>query len=63
MTKEKIVSKNIGLAFDFVDYLIKNPSEIECLPSSFEIKGELENSTPKEFVNELVIRERELVYK
>jgi hypothetical protein len=63
MTKEEIVSKNIGLAFDFVDYLIKSPSEIERLPDSFEIKGELENLAPKELVNELLTKEKELVYK
>jgi len=53
MTEDEEVSKNIGLAFDFTDYLIKNPSEIERLPDSFEIKGELEYLTPEELVNQL----------
>jgi len=34
MTKEESMSKKINSAFDFVDYLIKNPSEAEKIPGS-----------------------------
>ncbi|MDR0516024.1 MAG: hypothetical protein LBH25_03170 [Fibromonadaceae bacterium] len=38
MTKEERMSKNINLAFDFVDYLIKNPSETEKIPNGSTIR-------------------------
>jgi len=37
MTKEEMMSKNINLSFDFIDYLIKNPSEIEKIPNGCTI--------------------------
>jgi hypothetical protein len=37
MTKEEIISKNINLTFDFVDYLIKNPSELDKIPNGCTI--------------------------
>jgi hypothetical protein len=37
MTKEEIISKNINLTFDFVDYLIENPSEMEKIPNGCTI--------------------------
>jgi hypothetical protein len=45
MKKEEAMSKNINLAFDFLDYLIENPSEIEKIPSGSSIK--FVNSTQK----------------
>jgi len=38
MTKEESMSKNINLAFDFVDYLVKNPSEAEKIPNGSHIR-------------------------
>jgi len=37
MTKDEIMSKNINLTFDFIDYLIKNPSEAEKIPNGSRI--------------------------
>jgi len=59
MTKKQVdmISRRMRLGFDFTDYLINNPSEIERLPNNFTVKDELEYLTPKEFVDELVERE------
>jgi hypothetical protein len=38
MTKEESMSRNINLAFDFVDYLVKNPSEAEKIPDGSTIR-------------------------
>jgi len=38
MTKEESMSRNINSAFDFVDYLIKNPSEAEKIPNGSHIR-------------------------
>jgi hypothetical protein len=38
MTKEEAMSKNINLAFDFLDYLIENPLEIEKIPNGSSIQ-------------------------
>jgi len=52
-----MINQRMRLGFDFTDYLIHNPSEIERLPNNFSIKDELEYLSPKEFVDELVERE------
>jgi len=38
MTKEESMSKKINSAFDFVDYLIKNPSEAKKIPNGSHIR-------------------------
>ncbi|MEP7169454.1 MAG: hypothetical protein ABI855_08815 [Bacteroidota bacterium] len=38
MTKKEIVNRNIGLTFDFVRELIKNPSLAMKLPGACEIE-------------------------
>lgn len=38
MTNQEIINKNIGLTFDFVKYLIKNPEKAENLPDNFELE-------------------------
>jgi hypothetical protein len=38
MTKEERMSRNINSAFDFLDYLIKNPSEAEKIPNGSHIR-------------------------
>jgi hypothetical protein len=60
MTEKQIsmVNRRMKLGFDFTDYLIDNPSEIERLPDSFVIKDELDYLTPKEFVDVLSQREK-----
>jgi hypothetical protein len=35
MTNKKIIEKNIGLTFDFVNHLIDNKSDLEKLPDKF----------------------------
>jgi len=46
MTNKEIVERNIGLTFDFVNYLIDNKSEIEKLPDNFHLKF-IEKDFPK----------------
>lgn len=38
MTKKETVNRNIGLTFDFVREIIKNPSLAESLPSNCEVE-------------------------
>ena len=38
MTNQEIIYRNIGLTFDFVKYLIKNPEKAENLPDNFELE-------------------------
>lgn len=38
MTKKEIVNRNIGLTFDYIREVIKNPSFVEELPSNCEIE-------------------------
>ncbi len=38
MTKKEVVNHNIGLTFDFIRYLIKNPDAIKNLPNKFTIE-------------------------
>ena len=38
MTNKETVERNIGLTFDFVNYLIDNPSVAENLPDNFKIE-------------------------
>ena len=38
MTNKEIVERNIGLTFDFVNYLIDNKLEVEKLPDNFNLK-------------------------
>jgi len=46
MTNKEIVERNIGLTFDFVNYLIDNKSEVEKLPDNFNLKF-IEKDFPK----------------
>jgi hypothetical protein len=46
MTHKETVERNIGLTFDFVNYLIDNKSEIEKLPDNFNLKF-IEKDFPK----------------
>ena len=38
MTQKEIINRNIGLTFDFVNYLVDNQSEIEKLPENFKLE-------------------------
>lgn len=38
MTNKETVERNIGLAFDFVEYLIDNPDAIDTLPDNFNLE-------------------------
>lgn len=38
MTKKETINRNIGLTFDFVRELIKNPSALSALPDKCEIE-------------------------
>ena len=46
MTQKETINRNIGLTFDFVNYLIENKEEVEKLPESFELEF-LEKDFPK----------------
>jgi len=38
MTKKESVRRNIGLTFDFVNYLIDNPAVTDKLPENFKLE-------------------------
>ena len=38
MTHKETIERNIGLTFDFVNYLIENREEIEKLPDNFKLE-------------------------
>ncbi|GHT64386.1 hypothetical protein AGMMS50239_22000 [Bacteroidia bacterium] len=38
MTHKETVVRNIGLTFDFVNYLLDNEAEIEKLPDNFKLE-------------------------
>ena len=38
MTHKETIERNIGLTFDFVNYLIENKKEIEKLPDNFKLE-------------------------
>lgn len=38
MTNKETIERNIGLTFDFVNYLIENKEEIEKLPDNFKLE-------------------------
>ena len=46
MTHKETIKRNIGLTFDFVNYLIDNKSEIEKLPDDFKLTF-IEKDFPK----------------
>jgi len=46
MTNKEIANRNIGGTFDFVEYLIDNPNEIENLPDNFILEF-VEKDFPK----------------
>lgn len=46
MTHKETIERNIGLTFDFVNYLIENKEEIEKLPDNFKLEF-IEKDFPK----------------
>jgi len=38
MTNKETIERNIGLTFDFVNYLIDNPTDIGNLPENFKLE-------------------------
>ena len=38
MTNKEAIERNIGLTFDFVNYLIDNPMDIGNLPGNFKLE-------------------------
>ena len=38
MTHKETVDRNIGLTFDFVNYLIDNKDELDKLPDNFQLE-------------------------
>ena len=38
MTHKETIERNIGLTFDFVNYLIDNKGEIDILPDNFKLE-------------------------
>jgi len=38
MTHKETVERNIGLTFDFVNYLIENKEEVNMLPDNFKLE-------------------------
>lgn len=46
MTHKETVERNIGLTFDYVNYLIDNKEEVEKLPENFKLEF-IEKDFPK----------------
>ncbi|MFA6403238.1 MAG: hypothetical protein WCX31_16690 [Salinivirgaceae bacterium] len=46
MTNKETVERNIGLTFDFVNYLVDNPKEAENMPDKFKLEF-VEKDFPK----------------
>jgi hypothetical protein len=46
MTNKETVERNIGLTFDFVEYLVDNPGAIDNLPDKFDLEF-VEKDFPK----------------
>ena len=46
MTHKETVERNIGLTFDYVNYLIDNKVEVEKLPENFKLEF-IEKDFPK----------------
>lgn len=46
MTHKETIERNIGLTFDFVNYLIDNKQELEKLPENFKLEF-IEKDFPK----------------
>lgn len=46
MTHKETVERKIGLAFDFVNYLMENTEELEKLPDNFKLEF-IEKDFPK----------------
>jgi len=46
MTNKETIKRNIGLTFDFVNYLIENKSDLEKLPDNFTVEF-IEKDFPK----------------
>jgi hypothetical protein len=46
MTNKETIARNIGLTFDFVNYLVDNPSVAENLPNNFKLEF-IEKDFPK----------------
>lgn len=38
MTNKETIERNIGLTFDFVNYLIENKDELDKLPDNFRLE-------------------------
>ncbi|MDR3328879.1 MAG: hypothetical protein LBS63_02065 [Prevotellaceae bacterium] len=38
MTQQEATNRNIGLTFDFVNYLLDNPNDLERLPDNFALE-------------------------
>jgi hypothetical protein len=38
MTQQETINRNIGLTFDFVDYLLDNPNDLDKLPDNFALE-------------------------
>lgn len=38
MTNKETITRNIGLTFDFVEYLMDNPKAVENLPDKFTLQ-------------------------
>ena len=51
MTNKEQIERKLGLTFDFVSYLIDNPSTSENLPDSFEVSFLEKNFPENEQIN------------
>jgi len=62
MTNKETVERNIGLTFDFVNYLIDNPSVNEDLPDNFKLEF-IEKDFPNIEKKEIIERDSKITLK
>jgi len=51
MTNKESIERNIGLTFDYVNYLMDHPAEVDKLPANFKVEF-IEKDFPKIEKNE-----------
>jgi hypothetical protein len=62
MTNKETIERNIGLTFDFVEYLVDSPSTTDSLPDKFDLEF-IEKDFPKIEKNEGIESDSQLKKK
>lgn len=62
MKEKEIITREIGLTFDFLRYLLENPNEIEKIPNNTEIVFLEDNFPEIEKKNKISARRKTTAY-